>query len=200
MVSRIHRGPLLLVISGPSGVGKDAILNRMRLMGAPYHFTVTMTTRPIRPNEKEGVDYIFVDRDLFQRLKADGEFLEFAEVYGNWYGVPKSQVRDALQSGKDVIIKADVQGAATIKRLAPQAILVFVAPPSMHELERRLRWRLTESTESLRLRLETARQEMGQLPAFDYVIINDALDEAIHNLNAVVTAEKCRIPPRLVKL
>lgn len=190
----------MLVISGPSGVGKDAILNRMRLMGSPFHFTVTMTTRPIRPNEKDGVDYIFVSRDVFMQLKGEGEFLEFAEVYGNWYGVPKGQVRDALHSGKDVIIKADVQGAATIKRLAPQGILVFVAPPSMHELERRLRWRLTESTESLRLRLETARQEMDQLPAFDYVIINDTLDDAIHHLNAIVSAEKCRIPPRVVKL
>ena len=197
---RIHRSPLLLVLSGPSGVGKDAILNRMRLTNCPFFFTVTATTRPIRDNEKDGVDYIFLSRDLFLEMKEQGEFLEFAQVYGNWYGVPKDQVEEALSQGSDVLIKADVQGAASIKRLAPQAILVFVAPPSMHELERRLRWRLTESEESLNLRLETAREEMERLPAFDYVTTNDTLDDAIEHLNAIVTGEKCRIPPRVVRL
>ena len=196
----MKRGPLLVVISGPSGVGKDAILNQMRILGAPFHFTVTATTRLIRDNEKDGLDYIFLSRESFLQRKEDEDFLECAEVYGNWYGVPKSQVTNAFHLGQDVLIKADVQGAATIKRLAPQALLVFVAPPSLHELERRLRWRLTESEESLRRRLETAREEMGEMPAFDYVIVNDHLDEAIQQLNAIVTAEKCRIPPRVVRL
>ena len=200
MFPHIHREPLVVVISGPSGVGKDAMLNRMRLQGARFHFTVTITTRPMRANEKDGVDYIFTSKDSFLDLKKQGEFLESAEVYGNWYGVPRSQVRDAMKLGKDVLIKTDVQGAATIKRLAPQAVLVFVAPPSMHELERRLRWRLTESEESLRTRLETARQEMEQMLAFDYVVVNDSLDEAIRHLDGTVIAEKCRIPPRVVKL
>jgi guanylate kinase len=133
-------------------------------------------------------------------MKDDGEFLEHAEVYGNWYGVPKPQVRQALQNGLDVILKTDVQGAATIKRMAPQSILVFVAPPSMHELERRLRWRLTESDESLRVRLETARQEMEQMPAFDYLVVNDTLDDAIQQLQAIISAEKCRLPPRQVRI
>lgn len=200
MPPHMKRGPLLVVISGPSGVGKDAILNQMRILGAPFHFTVTATTRPIRDNEKDGIDYIFVSRESFLGKRADHDFLESAEVYGNWYGVPKSQVANALQLGKDVLIKTDVQGAATIKRLAPQAILVFVAPPSIHELERRLRWRLTESEESLHRRLETARREMDELQAFDYVILNDHLDEAIQQLNGIVTAEKCRVPPRVVRL
>ena len=195
-----HRGPLLVVLSGPSGVGKDAILNRMRLMGSPFHFTVTATTRPIRENERDGVDYIFLARDTFLEMRERGEFLESAEVYGNWYGVPKAQVKDALQRGNDVLIKTDVQGAATIKRLAPQAVMLFVAPPSMRELERRLRWRLTESEQDLNLRLETARLEMEQLPAFDYVLTNDTLDDAIQQVRAIVTAEKCRIPPRAVHL
>ncbi len=120
VLSRIHRGPLVVVLSGPSGVGKDAMLNRMRIVGAPYHFTVTATTRPIRPSEKHDVDYIFMTKDEFAAMKDEGEFLESAEVYGNWYGVPKPQVRQALQNGSDVIIKPDVQGAATIKRIAPR--------------------------------------------------------------------------------
>ncbi len=200
MHPRDHRSPLLVVLSGPSGVGKDAILNQMRLTDPRFHFTVTATTRPIRDNEKDGVDYIFLSRDYFLDMRDRGDFLESAEVYGNWYGVPKPQVTDALRHGDDVLIKADVQGAATIKRLAPQAVLVFVVPPSMHELERRLRWRLTESEESLNRRLETARQEMEQLSAFDYMLVNENLDDAIKHLNAIVTAEKSRIPPRVVKL
>ncbi len=200
MHPRDHRSPLLVVLSGPSGVGKDAILNQMRLTDPRFHFTVTATTRPIRDNEKDGVDYIFLSRDYFLDMRDRGDFLESAEVYGNWYGVPKPQVTDALRHGDDVLIKADVQGAATIKRLAPQAVLVFVVPPSMHELERRLRWRLTESEESLNRRLETARQEMEQLSAFDYMIVNENLDDAIKHLTAIVTAEKSRIPPRVVKL
>ena len=200
MPGRFHRGPLLIVISGPSGVGKDAILNQMRLLGAPFHFTVTATTRSIRDNEQDGVDYIFQSRETFMEKLDRGEFLESAEVYGNWYGVPRAQVSNALSHGKDVIVKIDVQGAATIKRAAPQALLVFIAPPSIHELERRLRWRLTESDDSLRLRLETAREETEQIDAFDYVVINDTIEEAIHQINGIVTAEKCRIPPRVVRL
>ena len=196
----LRRSPNVFVLSGPSGVGKDAILNKLRLNGAPLHFTVTATTRQIRENEKDGVDYIFLSKQTFEEMLSRGEFLEHAEVYGNFYGVPKQQIREALQMGKDVVAKIDVQGAATIKRLAPQVVMVFVVPPSMHELERRLRWRLTESEQSLNLRLETARAEMDHLPAFDYVIINEQLDDAVHQLSAIVAAERCRIPPRNVKL
>ncbi len=200
MLSHIRRTPLLFVLSGPSGVGKDAILNRLRIIGAPLHFTVTATTRPIRENERDGIDYIFLSRDSFEQMLAEDEFIEHAEVYGNWYGVPKGQIQNALNTGSDVLIKTDVQGAASIKRLAPQVVLIFVVAPSMHELERRLKWRLTESDESLRRRLETARQEMEHADAFDYMIVNDGLDDAVHQLNAIVTAEKCRIPPRSVKI
>lgn len=196
----LKRGPNLFVLSGPSGVGKDAMLNQLRLSGLPAHFTVTATTRLIRPSEREGVDYIFLTRATFDEMRTRNEFLECAEVYGNWYGVPKAQVQQALQMGRDVLIKTDVQGAATIKRLAPQAVMVFVAPPSLHELERRLRWRLTEPEDSLNLRLDTARREMDHLPAFDYVVVNDKLDEAVRQLACVITAERCRIPPRQVKL
>lgn len=196
----MRRSPNLVVLSGPSGVGKDAMLNRMRLDGASVHFTVTATTRQIRVNEREGIDYIFLSQEKFAEKRARNDFLECALVYGNWYGVPKRQVTDAFDRGLDVLVKIDVQGAATIKRLAPQAVLVFVAPPSIHELERRLRWRLTESEESLALRTETARREMEHLPAFDYVIVNDALEEAVRQLVCIVAAERCRIPPRVVRL
>ncbi len=200
MLPHVNRKPLLIVLSGPSGVGKDAILNRMRILEMPLHFTVTTTTRPIRANEREGVDYNFISEVSFQSFIKEGEFLEFAEVYGNWYGVPKSQVRSALSAGSDVLIKTDVQGAATIKRLVPQATMIFVVPPSLPELERRLTWRMTESDESLRLRLETARSEMEHASTFDYVVTNDTLEDAVREMDCIITAEHCRIPPRVAQL
>lgn len=194
--------PLLIVLSGPSGVGKDAVLSRMKDLGKPYHFTVTATTRPQRSNERNGVDYIFVTRDAFQRMIDRCELLEWAEVYGNLYGVPRSQVVDALRKGRDVIIKADVQGAATIKRLAPGALFVFLAPPDLDELARRLGERMTESSEALRLRLKTAEREMRETSGFDYVVVNrrDRLDEAVEEIDRLVAQERRRIPARRVSL
>lgn len=200
MLSQPRRTPLLIVLSGPSGVGKDAILNRMRILELPLHFTVTATTRPIRDNERSGVDYQFISEETFRRMLEEGDFLEHAQVYGNWYGVPRSQVRNAMSAGHDVLVKIDVQGAATIKRLAPQAVMIFVVPPSIPELERRLKWRLTESVESLRRRIEESRSEMEHISAFDYVVTNDALDDAVHQMNCIITAERCRMPPRVVRL
>ena len=200
MLSQPRRTPLLIVLSGPSGVGKDAILNRMRILELPLHFTVTATTRSIRDNERNGVDYQFISEETFRRMLEEGDFLEHAQVYGNWYGVPKSQVRNAMSAGHDVLVKIDVQGAATIKRLAPQAVMIFVVPPSIPELERRLKWRLTESAESLRRRIEESRSEMEHVGAFDYVVTNDALDDAVHQMSCIITAERCRMPPRLVRL
>ena len=130
----------------------------------------------------------------------EGEFLECAEVYGNWYGVPRTQVASALEKGMDVIIKADVQGAATIKNLVPEAIFIFLMPPSPEELERRLRERKTETTPDLELRIRTAMDELYQLPLFDYVVVNDHLEAAASRIDAIVTAEKCRIPSRRVQL
>ena len=193
---------LLIVLSGPSGVGKDAALNRMRELGFPYHFTITATTRTQRPTERDGVDYIFLTPQRFDRMADRGGFLEWAQVYGHRYGVPRKQVRDALKRGKDTIIKADVQGASTIRRLAPEALLVFLSPPSLEELEPRLRLRKTEGDVDLELRLRTARAEMGHAPMFDYVVVNydGRLDEAVRNIGAIVTAEKHRNPPRRVAL
>ena len=192
----------MMVVSGPSGVGKDAVLTRLRERQYPVHIVVTATTRPRRPTERDGVDYIFVDRATFEQRLAEEGFLESAEVYGNRYGVPKDQVRDALASGLDVIIKTDVQGAQTIKRLNPEAVFVFLAPPSLEELERRLRDRRSEASVDLERRLETARLEMERLPMFDYVVVNDngAIDEAAAALEAIMRAERWRYPRRKMVL
>ncbi len=196
--------PLLVVLSGPSGVGKDAVLARLReLMRAeddPWHITVTATTRPQRPNEHDGVDYIFVTEETFRRMIDRDELLEYAEVYGNLYGVPKEQVEQALDRGRDVIIKADVQGAATIKKIAPEAVFVFLAPPNMEELASRLRLRMTESPGALKLRLETAQNEMAEVPKFDHTVVNHngRLDEAVREIRELVERERRRRSARRV--
>lgn len=191
---------MLVVISGPSGVGKDSVLRQLKELGRNWHFTVTATTRTQRLGEDDGVDYLFLDRDTFHQKAREGEFLECAQVYGNWYGVPRDQVANALAKGLDVIIKADVQGAATIKRVVPQAVFIFLMPPSPEELERRLRDRKTETTPDLELRIRTAMDELYQLPLFDYVVVNDHLETAASQINAIIIAEKCRIPSRRVHL
>ena len=192
----------MMVLSGPSGVGKDAVLSRIRELGYSQHIVVTATTRAMRPMETNGVDYIFLDQDAFDKKVTDHEFLEWAEVYGNCYGVPKDQVREAIASGQDVIIKADVQGAATIKKLNPHGVFVFLAPPSFDELEQRLRIRKTEAQIDLDRRLETARDEMQQLPLFDYVVVNadGALDDAVAALESIIQAERWRFPRRTLSL
>jgi len=129
-----------------------------------------------------------------------GELLEWAEVYGNWYGVPRQEVKQALERGLDVMVKVDVQGAATIKGMVPQALLIFVAPPSTEELQARLRQRESETTTDLKRRIETADEEMKRLPLFDYVVVNDKVDQAVAKIDAIITAEKCRANPRVVEL
>lgn len=187
--------PLLIVLSGPSGVGKDAVLNRMKALGFPFHFTVTMTTRRQRAMEVDGVDYQFVSKEFFESQIPCEYFLEWANVYGNLYGVPRDQVRAALAGGRNVLIKADVQGAATIKSLAPNAIFIFLAPPSMEDLVQRLRERKTETAADMARRIDTAREEMLRLPLFDYQVVNenDKLDLAVAHIGAIIVAEKCRL-------
>lgn len=192
--------PLLVVVSGPSGVGKDAVFQYMRELDRPWHFVVTATTRPRRRSERNGIDYLFLDRDEFEHMRQGEQFLECAEVYGNWYGVPKQQVKDALAKGKDVFVKLDIQGAATVRAEVKNALMIFLAPPSIEELERRLRFRKSESLESLRLRTEAARGEMRAMEDFEYRVVNhnQRLDLAAFCIDAIVTAEKCRIPSRRV--
>jgi len=194
--------PLLVVLSGPSGVGKDAVLARMRKSGCPLHYVITATTRPKRAKEKNGVNYHFLSRKEFQQMIDKHQFLEWAKVYGNYYGVPKDEITSALSQGVDTIVKVDVQGAATIKEILPQAVFVFLMPPSMEALEKRLRRRRSESSEDLALRLERAKGEIKSLPLFDYVITShqNKLDEVVSQIDAIIAAEKRRVKPRIVEL
>lgn len=194
--------PVLIVISGPSGVGKDAVLAKMKESGRPLHYVVTATTRPKRPRERDDSDYHFVSKEEFEELIKQGELLEWANVYGNLYGVPKRQVQQALAQSRDVIVKVDVQGAATIKSILPQAVFIFLAPPSVAELERRLKERETESAEEFELRMKTARGEMNALSMFDYVVVNhqDQIELTMTQIDAIISAEKCRVKPRVIDL
>lgn len=192
--------PLLVVLSGPSGVGKDAALECLKKLDRPWHFVVTATTRPQRPGEQDSVDYIFLEPETFARMKDSGDFLECAEVYGRWYGVPRSQVRMGMDAGKDVILKIDVQGAETVRRLAPQAVFIFMVPGNLDELRERLSLRMTESSPEIELRLNTAKDELAMVDKFDYRVVNhDAgLDRVVADIDAIIAAEKCRVKPRII--
>ncbi len=194
--------PLLVVVSGPSGVGKDAVLARLHAAHPAAHSAVTVTTRPPRSRERHGDDYHFLSDEEYNRLLAEDGFLEHAAVYSNRYGVPKAQVREALARGQDVIVRVDVQGAGTIRRLVPNAVFIFLAPASLEELEERLRRRNTEGRSDLRLRLDTARREMACQEDFDHVVINreGGLDEAVSQILAIIEEErgrKGRLPTRV---
>ena len=194
--------PLLIVISGPSGVGKDALVRRMKERGFPFCFVVTATDRPPRPDELHGRDYLFYTTAEFEQMIAAGELLEYACVYGQYKGIPKAHIRQALRSGQDVVMRLDVQGAATVRALIPEAITIFLSCESEEELIARLRRRRTESEEALQRRLETARREMACIPGFDYLVVNrrDALDEAVDDVAAIIRAEHCRALPRRIHL
>ena len=193
---------LLVVLSGPSGVGKDAILNRMKQLGYPLEYITTVTTRPQRVQERDGLDYHFISEQKFQEMVRHKQLLEWANVYGSWYGVPSVPVKQALDRGRDVIVKVDVQGSATIKKNLPEAVFIFLTPPSMEELSVRLKQRHTESPLDLALRVKTADEEMKQLSLFDYIVVNEPgeIDRAVSHLQAIITAEKCRVNPRRLAL
>lgn len=193
--------PLLVVISGPSGAGKDSLVQQLKARGLPFHFVVTTTSRPPRPNEVHGVDYYFVSDEEFERYIAQDELLEYAVVYGQYKGIHKAQIREALRSGKDVIMRLDVQGAATVRRLVPDAVLIFLTADET-ELRRRLEERRTDSPEQIERRLARAREEMETLDLFDYVVVNSYhhLDQAVDQVLAIITAEHCRTRPRRITL
>ncbi len=192
--------PLLVVISGPSGVGKDAVLAELKKLPQPWHFAVTATTRPPRPGEQDGIDYIFLDTDTFSTMRERDQFLECAQVYGHWYGVPRSQVRQGFAAGRDVILKIDVQGAATVRQLAPEALSIFLLPGSLAELAQRLTQRQTETAAAVQLRLQTAQQELAQVRHYHYRVINrdGGLTQAAAVIAAIIAAEKCRVIPRTI--
>lgn len=194
--------PLLIVISGPSGVGKDTVVSEMKVRELNFHFVVTATTRPPRDTETHGVDYFFVSKDDFAEMINQDELLEYAIVYNDFKGIPKDQVRQALNSGKDVVMRIDVQGAETIRKLCPEALLIFLTTRDEEELARRLIARKTEAAEGLKLRIATARQEMKKLKIFDYVVLNkeDRLDETVDIIESIIEAEHHRVHPRKVSL
>ena len=192
--------PLLVVLSGPSGVGKDAALDALKLLDRPWRFVITATTRPQRQGEQDGVDYIFLETAAFLKMKERDDLLECAQVYDYWYGVPRNQVRQGLQDGKDVILKVDVQGADTVRELAPEALFIFMIPSSLDELKSRLTKRETETPSQVALRLSNAQSELGRVGEFDYRVVNreGQLEQAVAEIDAIITAEKCRTRPRVV--
>jgi guanylate kinase len=194
--------PLLVVISGPSGVGKDMTIQGLKEMGHDFYFVVTATTRPQRLNEIHGVDYFFITMGEFAEMIEEEELLEYAVVYGDYKGIPKKQVREALASGQDVIMRIDVQGAATIRKLVPEAILIYISAESEEALVRRLRERKTEPEDQLKMRIATARQELKALDMFDYIVINadDRLNETCQAIASIIIAEKSRIHQRNIEL
>ena len=194
--------PLLVVISGPSGVGKDTVLDHMKQRGLPFHFVVTATTRPRRPGETEGVDYFFVEEQEFLDMIDQGELIEHALVYSDHKGVPRQQIREAMESGQDVVMRVDVQGAKTIRTLAPDALLIFLTAGDEEELSHRLRKRRTESEADLQLRLATAKEELGYLEVFDYAVLNadSQVEGAVDTILAIIEAEHHRVDPRRVEL
>ena len=194
--------PLLIVLSGLSGVGKDTVLAGLRQSAPPLYISVSATTRRRRAGEKDGVDYFFVSPARFQELIDTDQLLEWANVYGHRYGIPREPVRRALQEGKDVIVKIDVQGAATIKKILPQAVFIFLVTPYLEELEQRLKQRSTESSEDLALRLKTAGEELQKLSMFDYIVVNrpGEIKQAVADILSIIAAEKCRVTPRELKI
>jgi guanylate kinase len=194
--------PLLIVISGPSGVGKDTVIQRMKERNLPFHFVVTATTRAPRSNEVHGRDYFFVSQEEFARMIEADELLEFAYVYNDYKGIPKSQVRQALDSNMTVIMRLDVQGAAAIRKLCPDAVLIFLTTRDEEELVRRLKARNTDSHEEISLRIAMVRKEFTRLEEFDYVIVNreHRLDDTVDNILAIINAEQHRVHPREVTL
>lgn len=194
--------PLLIVISGPSGAGKDTVVKQMQQRGLEFHFVTTATTRPPRPNEVDGKDYWFISHEEFSRMIEQDELMEHALVYGEYKGVPRDQVRKALQSGKDVVMRLDVQGAETVRRLLPESLLIFITTDSEEELIERLQERSTETAEALAIRIATTRQELRRKEAFDYVIVNrdDELDHTVDVVQSIVQAEHHRVRQRKVML
>jgi len=197
-----HTEPLLIVISGPSGVGKDTIIQRMKERDLHFQFVITATTRPPRPNEADGRDYFFYSPAEFTQMIENGELLEYALVYNDYKGIPKAQVRDALTSGNDVVMRLDVQGAETIRRLCPDALMIFLSPQDEDEMISRLQERKTETPDGLKVRITTAKQEMMHINSFDYVVINRQLhlEETVDTIISIIIAEHHRVKQRVVTL
>ena len=183
---------LLIVFSGPSGAGKDTVLKRLLEMDNNIRLSISATTRAPRPGEQDGVDYFFLPRDRFLSLIDQDKMLEHAEYCGNFYGTPKEPIEKWNGEGRDVILEIEVQGGAQIKEKRPECVSIFLLPPSLSELEQRLRLRNTEQEETIRKRLETARGEILKAKDYDYVVINDTVEHAVEQILSIISAEKLR--------
>lgn len=186
----------LIVLSGPSGVGKSTVIAELMGQRDNIYFSVSYTTRKPRVGEQDGVNYNFVDRAEFERMIADNELLEYAEYVNNYYGTSLKAIRDQLDAGHDVLLDIEVQGAAKVRERCPDALFIFIIPPSFEELSRRLHRRNTDSEEVIAGRLAKARQEFREIPKYDYLVINDKVANAVHEIEAILTAAECRVNSR----
>jgi guanylate kinase len=187
----------LYIISAPSGAGKTSLVRALLQSGVDLSLSVSYTTRPARPEEVDGRDYHFVSREAFEQRLKQGEFLESALVYGNFYGTSKTWINEALSAGRDILLEIDSQGARQVRRIFPASVAIFVLPPSLEVLEARLRNRGQDSPEVISQRLASARDEISHVGEYDYVILNDKLDQALHDLKCIVQAERLRVAEQL---
>lgn len=184
---------LLIVLSGPSGVGKGTV--RQAIFSQPdaqFEYSISMTTRQPRTGEVDGVDYFFKSKEEFEELIGKGKLLEYAEYVGNYYGTPVDYVKETLEAGKDVFLEIEVQGAKQVREKFPEGLFIFLMPPSLEELASRLGGRGTETDDTIRTRLETARKEIQLMSLYDYIVENDNIENAVNKINTIVQAEHCR--------
>ena len=201
-IKKPEQTALLIIISGPSGIGKDTVVQGLKDRQRPFHFVITATSREPRKNEEHGVDYFFYSKEKFEAMIEAGEFLEHAWVYSDHKGVPKSQVRQALETGEDVVMRLDFQGAKTVREMCPDAILIFLTAKSKDEWLDRLKSRRSETDEELALRIRTAKHEYESLDIFDYIVVNEhgKLDHTLDVIESIINAEHHRVHPRKVQL
>ena len=195
MNQKKERGQLI-VLSGPSGVGKSTVIAELFAQRSNIYFSVSYTTRQPRVGEQDGVNYNFVSREEFERMIADDELLEYAEYVDNYYGTSMKLIQEKLDAGIDVLLDFEVQGAAKVRARCPDALFIFIIPPSFEELSRRLHRRNTDSEEVIAGRLAKARQEFREIPKYDYLVINDKVANAVHEIEAILTAAECRVSSR----
>ncbi len=183
----------LIVVSGPSGAGKGTIINKLKEVNDNFWLSISMTSRNIRSNDKPNETYFFVTKEEFEDRIKKGVFLEYAEYNGNYYGTPKDKIADKLNQGIDVILEIEIQGALKVQELVTDAIFIFILPPSMAELRKRLISRGTDTADKILARFKTAYQEINEITKYNYVVINDDIDKAVRKVNAILLSERCRV-------